>query len=411
MISNIVRFFTLGNTVIVISFLVIVFAVWLFSNRNTMKWVAGCLCAEIITFAIVKTTQNWTLNYTLTMIGCEISPIILFTIIMYRFQTRGEKKVASQEKEIASLIIELDKLQSIKHEYQLLTATYDEKAKDLEVYKELASDYAEDNDRLNELIKTKERELVALKKPMDNLKANIKMLQEKLTEKQKSINFISADSRHNAELECLRIEKESAEARAQGAEGRVERLEEELDNRDRTINALKMQLANKTGEIDLLGEIEEQIPIPEFKSVHEAVLYARETMSDTLVFLDSAIKSAEKSPYREPNKVYKALKAIHEVSDEWGKAKQAGLKFMRWEDAVAPYGFEFKEFISQTAENVYGNEYRFVYKGSKRLFQQHITVGAKQSDKCFSIHMYRDEDENKLIVGHVGRHLTNTRTS
>lgn len=195
MISSVVRFYTVGNIVIVLSFLLIIIVVWLFSNRNTMKWVAGCLCAEIITFAIVKTIQNWAINYTFTMIACEIIPIILLTVFLSRHQTRGEKKIYSHEKEIKSLFTELGKLQNSKQQYEVLTIRYE---KEIEVYKELASDYAEDNDKLKVLITAKERdkekELEVLKYSIASLEADMKSVEEKLAEKQGNIAKIDMDN-------------------------------------------------------------------------------------------------------------------------------------------------------------------------------------------------------------------------
>lgn len=79
-----------------------------------------------------------------------------------------------------------------------------------------------------------------------------------------------------------------------------------------------------------------------------------------------------------------------------------------WKLAFQRRGFDYKDDISQTTRTKFGTEYTFVYEGKKLLFEKHITEGAKQANKCFSIHMYRDEARRKIVIGHVGRHLTNT---
>lgn len=44
------------------------------------------------------------------------------------------------------------------------------------------------------------------------------------------------------------------------------------------------------------------------------------------------------------------------------------------------------------------------------LFEPHVTLGAGGDDTCLSIHFLPDAPMGKLVIGHVGRHLTNTRS-
>lgn len=54
--------------------------------------------------------------------------------------------------------------------------------------------------------------------------------------------------------------------------------------------------------------------------------------------------------------------------------------------------------------------YSYSYDGQRTLFAGHITRGAKQPDKCLSLHMHWDEARPRVVIAHVGRHKTNTRT-
>jgi hypothetical protein len=44
------------------------------------------------------------------------------------------------------------------------------------------------------------------------------------------------------------------------------------------------------------------------------------------------------------------------------------------------------------------------------VFAPHITIGAKSPDRCLSIHMHWDEAKRRVVIAHVGRHKTNTKS-
>lgn len=102
--------------------------------------------------------------------------------------------------------------------------------------------------------------------------------------------------------------------------------------------------------------------------------------------------------------------AIEEVARRWTAQLDGGPKLGPRKEAFRQLGFDYKDDISQTSENKWGEEYCYVYDGKKTLFAGHITIGAKQPDKCLSLHVHWDEARRKVVIAHVGRHKTNTRT-
>lgn len=153
------------------------------------------------------------------------------------------------------------------------------------------------------------------------------------------------------------------------------------------------------------------IALIEFGSVVEAVEQAETDFDGNLVILETAIGSARKSPFTRPDRVYQALQAIDEVAVEWKRAFASGKATGEsWVGAFKRRGFDYKDSISKTSKGKYGDEYYFLYDGQNRLFDKHITEGAKQANKCFSIHMYRDDEKRVVVIAHVGRHLRNTRS-
>lgn len=144
------------------------------------------------------------------------------------------------------------------------------------------------------------------------------------------------------------------------------------------------------------------------KCVEDALRNAMEDAPDAIVFLDSALSSAVQSPFINVDRVAQLLEAIVTVANEW-RTKDGALG-KSWEQAFTDLGFEYKGKVSQTAKGKWRSEYEFMYKGQKRFFEKHITIGSGQPDTCLSVHWYRDDHEKAIVIGWCGRHATNTRS-
>jgi hypothetical protein len=144
-------------------------------------------------------------------------------------------------------------------------------------------------------------------------------------------------------------------------------------------------------------------------NVVDAVRFSQKQLGD-LIVLDSALESAEESPFRDAVKVHAALRAIDSVASLWAESQGTGGTGVSWKDQFERRCFNYKPKISQTARTKWGQEFTFSYEGNQSLFEEHLTMGIGQPDKCLSIHFSRDEAKGNLIVGHVGRHLRNTTT-
>ena len=142
-------------------------------------------------------------------------------------------------------------------------------------------------------------------------------------------------------------------------------------------------------------------------SVAQAVDFAC-TDCPNLIFLESAEGSAGDSPFKRPGEIYEALKTMDRVAGVWGKNRGGGDLRQMLRDAGL--GKRVSNFISQTSKGKWSQQYTFAYDGGQRLFEWHVTLGAGAADTCSSIHFLPDEAKGKLVVGHVGRHLTNTKS-
>lgn len=143
------------------------------------------------------------------------------------------------------------------------------------------------------------------------------------------------------------------------------------------------------------------------KSVAQAVDLAS-TDCPHLLFLESSRGSALDSPFKRPGEVYEALSTMDKVAAVWAKNRGSGDLRQMLKDAGL--GKRVSNFISQTSKGKWGEQYTFTYEGEPQLFEWHVTLGAGAADTCASIHFLPDQAKGKLVVGHVGRHLTNTKS-
>jgi len=190
-----------------------------------------------------------------------------------------------------------------------------------------------------------------------------------------------------------------------------------LDEAEKTVEELKAENANLranqqvffesgAGGADELIELEETEELS-FSSVAEAVLAAAKRCKNVEI-LDTATSAAEKSPFQRPFDVFKALTDLDEIVEAWIKSGSVGnlLKDLR----DRGWGKRSSMHISDTTRGKFRSHYEFEYQDKKRLFEPHITIGARDANSCASIHFIFDQERSKMIVGHVGRHLPNTKS-
>ena len=186
---------------------------------------------------------------------------------------------------------------------------------------------------------------------------------------------------------------------------------EELNAENANIKANQQVLfAAGTGspdELDQVGEAEDL----SFSSVSEAVRAAAERCKN-LELLDTATSAAAASPFQRPYDIFKALTDLDEIVDAWTKNREekgsGGDLLQHLRDRG--WGKRSSMHISDTTRGKFRSHYEFEYQGKKWLFEPHITIGAGDTNSCASIHFIFDQERLRMIVGHVGKHLPNTKT-
>lgn len=147
---------------------------------------------------------------------------------------------------------------------------------------------------------------------------------------------------------------------------------------------------------------------PEQESVEQAVIAAQSKLSETLVFQESALTSARHSNFKQPKKAFQALLAMHEVCQAWRQSRKDKVAGGTFEQRFADKGFTYKARESMTSKGKWGEEYETTYKGRRVSIEQHLALGKGGPDTCLRVHFYIDEEDEKFVVAHVGKHKTNT---
>ncbi len=208
--------------------------------------------------------------------------------------------------------------------------------------------------------------------------------------------------------ELLRMaDEEMAALKKQNAE-----LSQRLESRDDELatakaNMAALSLAQAPGIALVATGIVTEAPI---RSVRAAVDLAERRFADTLIFLKTAFASADDSPYGQPDKVLQALEAMHDVCRVWRESTQRKESMGSMEEAFASRGFTYKAKESVTSTGKWGEEYTALYDGTRVSVEPHLALGKGGPDTCLRIHFFKDEDEGRFVVAHVGRHKTNLRT-
>ena len=160
-------------------------------------------------------------------------------------------------------------------------------------------------------------------------------------------------------------------------------------------------------KLDQVGEADDL----SFSSVLEAVQTAADQCKN-LELLDSATLAAAASPFQRPYDIFKALTDLDDIVDAWAKNREnkgsGGDLLQHLRDRG--WGKRSSMHISDTTRGKYRSHYEFSYQGRKQLFEPHITIGAGDPNSCASIHFIFDQERLRMIIGHVGKHLPNTKT-
>lgn len=211
-----------------------------------------------------------------------------------------------------------------------------------------------------------------------------------------------------ADIVAAESSRDEYSARYSESRAEIERNQQEiaaLKNHIKEQNILIADLKNKQPS-DSQESTTESLPPT---SVIDAVNKIKSSLK-YIILIESAFTSAKDSPFKQPERVIDALEAIDDVADAWAKSLRTKTSVGTFKELFRERGFDYKDDISKTTLNRWGDEYKAAYKDESISIAPHLTIGAKQADTCLSIHFNWHQKDGRVIVAHIGRHKTNTKT-
>jgi hypothetical protein len=181
--------------------------------------------------------------------------------------------------------------------------------------------------------------------------------------------------------------------------GLLEEVESERDELRNEVESLRREVDRV-----ILESKGEPVVLPP-ASVSEAVAQIAGRGTPGLVLLDSAWESAATASFRRPERAMEVLEAVAELAEHYhrGSLEQDFRSFLAQRRVKLGY-------VSASVRNRWPNDYQRRYDGRTVELSDHAKVGAGTPGETFRVYWYRDEQERKLVVGHVGNHLTNRMT-
>lgn len=183
---------------------------------------------------------------------------------------------------------------------------------------------------------------------------------------------------------------------ARALDRRLARLEELLSHSGRE----PVEQEEEPVSASAVGTTEDNIDL----SLASLLRDAATVLEEDLLILDSAIRSAEKSPFEDLLEVSVVLKAMAEMA----RRRQSGKLGVPMREAFAEMGIDYRGGISEsTPEKLRRKYHATLPDGSTVECYEHIALGNSYDPKhClriyFSSHVPK---EPRFVIAHVGRHL------
>jgi hypothetical protein len=134
----------------------------------------------------------------------------------------------------------------------------------------------------------------------------------------------------------------------------------------------------------------------------EVVRRAKETRSH-LVILPEAERSATEWKFDRADLIELDLARLDTVAASWAAGALRG----DFTAACRELGLDWVRDVSASAKQKYADDYRRSYKGRPIMLGPHFR---RQGRQLVRVYCYLDEDERRVVIGHVGRHLRDRTT-
>lgn len=225
---------------------------------------------------------------------------------------------------------------------------------------------------------------------------------------QKQISVISSASQKKTEREKLLEENnkllmqqvlEKSEE-FDFADAEVKQAELERDQYRSQVSALRA--INESLETRL-GQAAYDVDYPDnFESLSD---WALKYFAGRIVVLNRACRVARKSPFGEPQLVFKCLERL---ARDYVDARRTGVTI---ENLFSDLGVHLERTGDPGTLAQWRDQYFVPHRGRNYFLEWHLKRGSDKNEmNTMRIYFFYDEDDQQVIVGHLPSHLANTRT-
>lgn len=199
----------------------------------------------------------------------------------------------------------------------------------------------------------------------------------------------------------------------QEAYNRIDELEQALAEADRTIDEKNQLLENRDGLVDRLVLHNTDLAIrlgqnPTGLKATSAIDAVRQAaiLCEDLTFHERAFETAERLENVDANRLLEDLVRLNVVARDWksGRITNSSLTI-----SCRSLGLNYASGISDNAENKFGEDYTFTWRGRTEIAAAHIRNG--KGTRLYRVHIFFDDDAHQVVVAYVGRHLRDKSTN
>jgi len=228
--------------------------------------------------------------------------------------------------------------------------------------------------------------------------------------RRKRLDDLAKQSDKTDTLALVQMELDDERKRREFSEQLCAVADEDRANAENERDIYRSQLYALKERIKFLGDELQRVggdPTPEWPdSLGELEEWARQNVADKVILLPRAVRAAKKSPFEDPQAVYKCLWWLARTYAP-GRASGALLE----ESGIHDLGVSLEKTGDAAHLRQWEEKYFYLWKGKKRFFDLHLKKGSIHDDRlCMRIYFFFDEDDQMVVIGNLPGHMTNNMT-
>jgi hypothetical protein len=138
-------------------------------------------------------------------------------------------------------------------------------------------------------------------------------------------------------------------------------------------------------------------------SLEDTLRDVEQSSNGSLIATKNAFRTAAQSPFVD---IDRARSALLGLSDHFSRVYKKEIPIQDAVDYCLLHRVFYKGDSSEITKGIYKSEYFKTYNGRKVDIGKHLSVGdSGDPSRCLRIHFHWDEDDQSIVVHHVGKHL------